>query len=138
MFLWHGASQHHKHSVIKVQLFFFSKGFLLSLTSTPSYLFHRKINFSLNLYFPKNCMYGLNFKTLPNYSLSFSYRERSSFELNWWIWSYVFRYEIHYESVSYHETHQKSGFTHKEYGHFFINTDTVQLCNVLKHNFCFS
>ena len=60
MFLSHGAPQRHKHSVIKVQFLSSQKvSFYISLTSTPSYSFHRKINFSLNLYIPKNCEYEL-------------------------------------------------------------------------------
>ena len=84
MFLCHGASQRNKHSVIKVK-FLSSQNIFFhnSLTSKPSYSFHRKkLTFILNLYFPKNCMYELIFKTLPKYSLSVSFQERGSFELS--------------------------------------------------------
>ena len=40
--------------------------------------------------------------------------------------------KFHYESVSYHETHPKLGFTHKEIERFFINNETIYFCNDFK------
>ena len=125
LFICHVTPQRQKHSVIERSRFFSSQkvSFYISLIPSKILSILKQI-----LYFAKELLlHRLIFKALQNSLWSISFWERNSFELSWRIWK-----EIHYESVSNHETHPKSGFNHKEIGCLFIYNEILHFLMFLK------